>query len=244
MRRLIICSAPRTGSTLLSHLLNHLGVTTAGHELFEPNVVMPKRLPELGLESVAQVEADLADYVRRIHEHWGREDRVLSLKLHWHQLSRWREHGLDLEEHFPGASYVVCTRRNRVAQAVSLLRATQTGSWTNQQPEQAEAEYDFDELLRRVRQVLREEQGWHAYLREAGIEPLRVAYEDLDEDRAATVLLVAEWLGTPLKPSSTRRRLRRLDRSGVGLRRQRGEINQEWEERFYADLVERALAPA
>jgi LPS sulfotransferase NodH len=229
---LIIANTPRSGSTLTSSVLIDTGATSGGHEYFEPAVSMRKfLLPQLGIENLLAVRADLDAYVGRIKQAFARPGTPFCVKIQWRDLIEWQQYGLDLDRHFPGARYVLCTRTNLVAQSVSLLRGLQTGAWSAKGQISGTPQYDFARLLEALGNLVKDEQSWDAYFRERGIEPYPLRYEDLDEDFRGRSLELLDWLGARLGPWR-RWRLR------PQMKKQRDALNREWEDRFYRDLLQ------
>ena len=147
---------------------------------------------------------------------------VFALKTHWtdfHLTMESRGTSPDLW----GAPVVwLRTRRiDRLAQAVSLVRAQQTGQWTHALRVRGEPRYDRDAIRQALRRVEHEESSWDRYFSEHGVSPLEVVYEQLVADHRGTVTAVLAHLGhtgveVPPPP----------------IERQADDLNREWAERF------------
>jgi len=72
--------------------------------------------------------------------------------------------------------------------------------------------------------------AWEPHFQQHGIEPYRLAYEDLDANFQAEAIKVLNWLGVSVGP------LMKL-RLRPSMAKQRDQLNREWEERFYRDLM-------
>jgi LPS sulfotransferase NodH len=229
---LIVCATPRTGSTLLARLLEHHGGCVGGEEFFEHIEVMPtKILPRLGIASVDAVRADLPAYVEAIKRHHAASGKTLCLKLHWTQVSEWQPHGLDLQKMFPGARYLHVRRTNLAAQTASLVRAMQTGAWTADcQTRDQGPQYGFWKFMFEMSALARSGLAWEPYFTEHQIEPYRLVYEDLDSNFQHEAIKLLQWLGMRVGP------LMRL-RLRPSTAKQRDQLNRQWEERFYSDLL-------
>jgi LPS sulfotransferase NodH len=207
------------------------GACTGGEEFFESVATLPGLLPGLGLASVEAAKADLPAYIERLKRAHATPGKRFCVKIQWYQLLEWQPHGLDLQRHFPGARYVVSTRTNLAAQVVSLVRALQTGGWTASNPTRdADPQYGFWKLMYEMSRLVQEEQSWAAYLRERGIEPYPLRYEDLDQDYREESLRLLAWLDVTIGPW----RKRRLK---PPIAKQRDRLNRDWEDRFYRDLT-------
>jgi LPS sulfotransferase NodH len=231
-RPVVICSLGRTGSTLVSAMLQNIGACTGGEEFLEYlGLMQEKFLPAVGLSSLAEVEADLPSYLQRIQKHWGRPGKPFCIKIHWDQLERWQPHGLDLGKQFPDARYIWCTRSNFVAQSVSLFRAMQTGAWTAQHSESTVPEQQgFWRFMYTLSRQVQKHQSWQEYFSARGITPYRAQYEALDADYRQEALKLLDWLEVRVGPLQKRRLKPQLQK-------QRDTLNRDWEDRFYRDLV-------
>lgn len=102
-----------------------------------------------------------------------------------------------------GQTRFVCLRRGDViAQAVSLLRAEQTGVWSGTADERqvptAEPGFDFGQARDLVLQIEDDNAAWEAWFTAEGIQPYRVLYEELDADPVRVASRVLSFLGLDL----------------------------------------------
>lgn len=142
---------------------------------------------------------------------------------------------LEMEAVFPGLKWVYLTRRDKVAQAISLVKAIQTGSWASvEAPQRAEVEYDFFELLARLQAILTEELLWDHYFESRNLPVLRLTYEDFIANPRQMILQVYTHIhleGT-VPPSIDEIVLADL------LKPQRDQLTARWRERFLEDLYQ------
>jgi LPS sulfotransferase NodH len=140
---------------------------------------------------------------------------------------------------FPNVHYVYLTRRDTVAQAVSLWRARQTGEWHRDEfsasAKPAEARYDFDQILACKQTLEADERAWEDYFERGGIEPLRLVYEDIDNGASPFIQAILDSLtqwGAAIP--------RELPIPPTAIRKQRDTVSDEWATRFRAEsaLVE------
>jgi LPS sulfotransferase NodH len=213
-RAYIICATPRTGSTLLCRLLKSAG---AG----DPDSFFGRRfiaewaehwsLPPA--ESMTARDFATAYLDAAIKAGRGGTD-VFGLRL-------MRENVVDLDDFVelvhPGLPagrarfarafgpllYIHLSRADKVAQAVSLVKAEQTGLW-HIAPDGTELErlappqeptYDFERLHREVSELQAFDAEWNAWFAEQGIARHRIAYEDLSADPAGELLRLCAALG-------------------------------------------------
>jgi LPS sulfotransferase NodH len=102
-----------------------------------------------------------------------------------------------LDEIFPKLRIVFVHRRDKVAQAVSLWKAIQSQQWRNGTGDERHGPGEYD--YRAVKHLVDELHGWDArwedWFHATGREPIRIVYEELVEERAATVGRVLDALG-------------------------------------------------
>ncbi|MEV0905674.1 Stf0 family sulfotransferase [Streptomyces hokutonensis] len=239
-----ICATPRTGSSLLLGLLDSTGV--AGH----PQAYF--RSPDEAAWSerwriahTAQHALDYGDFVRAALAAGRTGNGVFGAKLMWGthaelttRLARLHpdlagdELGL-LEREFGTRIRFVHLRRDDVlAQAVSWLRAEQTGVWFiggkgeisgSQGPAGGRPRFDRDAITRTMRTIEEHNAGWERWFEGYGIEPYRIRYEDLSAEPEAVTLRVLDHLGLALPTGG---------RVTPSHQRQADRLNEEWADRY------------
>ena len=106
-----------------------------------------------------------------------------------------------------------------MGQAVSWVRAEQTGYWQRGDTTQADPHFDQDQIDRLVRTIEAHNASWRDWFTEQGVQPHSMTYEDLIEDPHRAVLGLLEQLGVEAPSGWTPRS------SHV---RQADEVNREW----------------
>lgn len=194
----LICSTQRSGSTLLADTL-HMAGAGRPDEFFQ---MTGKSVQEM-LASAWQSAAN----------------GYLGVKIHYYQLAA---HGIVscLPSFFPDAKYISLTRRNVLRQAISLARARQTDAWTSLRSAICEPVFDPRAIDTAVRELLIEVDGWERFYRQHAIRPLRVLYEELDEDFVATLNRVQAFLDLEMRVDLPR------------LKRQADAITEQWVDRW------------
>jgi LPS sulfotransferase NodH len=211
-RSLLLCSSPRSGSTLLAdalHRSDRLGCPT---EYFDPTAAFAACSSRWGT-------TDMRSYVAALHRFRTTDEGLLSAKIHWFQLqwlcrelapsltvgtgARALERAV-LELVFPRCRYVRVVRRDRDRQAVSWAIADQLDRWVHDDPRStatsADFAYDFDAIDDFRRRLDDDEAQWDALLAALGVDVLTVAYEDLLRSYTETVTAVAAHAGVDLAP--------------------------------------------
>ena len=134
---------------------------------------------------------------------------------------------VDWTQALPNLSYVYLERRDRLGQALSWARAIQTSQYRSTHPIMGEPRYDVV-LIRELRDAIEQEYAqWAALFASRGIEPLRIAYEDLVADPQGIVDRVAQLVAVQPAPQIVHAR--------IDLTVQRDRTSDAWRERFLRD---------
>lgn len=168
--RYMIASTPRSGSSLLAMRLWATGRLGAPLEYFNFLNWMPTFQLRLGAPT-------LEDYVRRILALRTSPNGVFGFKVHRTHLEFMR-----LANIWPGLQpdrIVHLVRRDRLAQAVSLVIAGQTGSFSSLDAPRRAPVYDARRIASAIAALDRAEASWRQVLEQAQIPVRRIAYEDL-----------------------------------------------------------------
>ena len=212
----VVCSVPRSGSSLLCDLLANTDLAGAPMEYLDP----------AGIEAFRRswgVGETFDDYLAALFERKTSTNGVFGLKLLFGQLGELG--GRELRAVLPDPRFVYITRRDQVRQAVSFARATQTEQWASDHPEpDVKPVYHRDQIQRMLEWIKRDEGSWELYFAHHSISPLPIVYEDFVESVEQTVLRVMDHIG--------------IDRPGgfqlkpPTIERQADELSDEWVERF------------
>jgi LPS sulfotransferase NodH len=235
----LVCSTPRSGSNLLCEALKNTKLAGRPHQYFW----VPK-VDKWAEKYDLSPETDFVGYVRGVVEKSATSNGVFGLKSMWDFLLAFEQRLRATPEYasFPGAlpellaaifpdlRYVHITRRDKVLQAVSLVRAMQSDLWTSQQQAarvtREELRFDPEAIRAMLRDLEEAEAGWESLFTAAGVEPHRVTYEDLATAYEETAIGVLKYLEIPL-PAKVPFGERKLQKQGDGL-------NEEWAASFRA----------
>ena len=216
--RYVLATVQRTGSTLLADTLWDTGVAGAPMEYFSPGPLVDlfQRLHDAGLWERLQRwrrrrerapvyigepgwgEREVRRYLCLVERARTGSNGLFGLKIHFLQAQRaFFSKGLDLAPFFPGARYVYITRNDQVRQAVSWVRARQSGVWDQRSPrvELAPPSYDFEAIQKRLAVIRSSEASWEDWFAKSGIEPLRICHEQLMAEYELTVRRVLRHIG-------------------------------------------------
>lgn len=225
-RTILVCTHPRSGSTLLGEGLYFAGGLGCPLEYFHAGF-------RPGIASRWGCSA-LADYARAVHRVRTDSTGTLSVKLFWRDVAElaielapgrfgalhdcppeatspetYREIAAVLAPLFPAAEYVHLVRRDRVRQAVSGAAVTQTGIWRQipemgKRVESAPPSFDFATIERLIAYADFCHRHWRGFFAAIGAVPYALAYEDLARDYPATMRGVLDHLGSAAVPTPVR----------------------------------------
>ena len=222
----LICSTPRVGSNLLSSLLNATNRVGHPREYFCPAQIALYGPEHCGFDQVTN-GPELHQYIDAMARAFGR-DGVFGIKAHMHQLRRALALGYDFHGRRPDR-FVFVTRADMIGQALSLVRATQTGAWAAQQPERRAPVFRGDEVRETLQLLLKENAAWDSLFNALDIEPLRLTYEGLCADLGGELGRTLDFLGVPKESVDLQRA---VDLATSYFRPQRDAVTDEWRARY------------
>jgi LPS sulfotransferase NodH len=209
-----ICATPRTGSSLLCGLLESSGV--AGHpESYFRQPDEQSWAARWGIVRSPGGAFSYADYVQAAIAAGRTENGVFAARLMWGTLEEvvgklgtvypdlcGADAGL-LNRAFGHARFVYLRRGDILKQAVSWLRAEQTGVWfetdqSEQEQPEHEPRFDFGRIHELVQLIDEHNMAWQEWFASAGVRPHRVRYEDLDADPVGVTCGILDFLGLEL----------------------------------------------
>lgn len=210
----LLCATPRSGSTLLCGLLASTDV--AGHPESYFRDADKAQWAErwgIGLDPDESFPSDA--YVRAALAAGRTDNGVFGARVMWDSFSALVEqdpHGMGrsrLDECFGPIRFVHLRRRDAVAQAVSRLKAEQTGRWHEPidepigSPDGSSSTFDFPRLRAFVDEVERDNASWDRWFADHAISPHRLWYEDLAAEPVVATTGVLAYLGLSLPPGRT-----------------------------------------
>jgi LPS sulfotransferase NodH len=212
----VICSEPRSGTSFLGELLESTGALGHPLEFFSWPAVRAevRRDPERGLA--------------RMVERASTPNGIYGLKLFSYQFDVMT--GSGWAERLPGLRFVHMERRDLLGQAISYLRAIQTGQYRSTGTPRRPATYDRSAIAAQIAAFATNQARWRRYFARNAIEPLWLVYEEVAADPAAAVAAVARHVGLADAPEP--------DAGGRALAVQRDALSDEWRRRFAAEAAD------
>ena len=184
-------------------------------EYFGYDFTMPQMIVRLRVGS-------LADYVDRILALRTSPNGIFGCHIHWHNFVFAATAGVF--QRMPRLRVIHIERTDRLAQAVSHVKALQTGQWGAGHRAAGQPAYDRDRIASSIKLIDTQNGEWRATFERSRIQPIRVTYESLCADpdgvvgellRRFDALPDPSWR-PPLPP----------------IHRQADAVNREWIERF------------
>lgn len=245
-RVVVIAASPRTGSNLLTSAMRATRCFGTVHEYLNR---VQREMTKGSIRTVELTPRGVASRVKRrvigdpqwrvaYHDHLRRgylsrrlmamsDERnptsdTFTIKLMWGHLGGMMlPSGVDVDVWGVPVTWIHITRSDVVRQAVSWMRANQTGEWVAHRPTDRLAQYDHAAIERLVAQARRENDRWESYFAERGIDPLRIVYEDFVVDYHGTIRRLFDALGRP-----------DLDVPPPQIEQQADELSEEWVRRY------------
>lgn len=241
----VICTSPRSGSTLLCRLLAATGVAGVPESLFhKPSLADWRAYYDLDIADQPEATQRAAIFAAAITTGTGNTP-VFGMRLQRHSFDFFidqlrllhPEPSSDIarfDAAFGQTRFIYLTRANKVAQAISCLKAEQTGLW-HKAPDGKEIErlappalpeYDADAIEAHRATFEQYDTDWQDWFAREGIAPLTLTYDALSEDPQAALARVLEFIGQ--EPSIA-------EAIATPVAKLADATNAEWEARFRAD---------
>lgn len=235
----MLCSTPRTGSTLLCALLAATGRAGVPESYFRAEDI-DARVDDWGLR-LQDGSFDFGEFAASVRNHGTTANGVFGVRIMWGTLAELvgalraaGQTGTDpqvLVRTFGELRFVYLRREDRVAQAVSRLRAEQTGVWHVRgaagasSAEAPGARYDRVAIQGYLEEAVAHDDAWNCWFAEHGLSPLRLTYEDLVSGRDEVLRTLLSHIGVAPPAAPLQVSNRRMADSG----------SLEWCDRFRAE---------
>lgn len=240
----VICTAPRSGSTLLCHLLQGTGRAGVPESYFHSadaqdwyadHGLIPSEYPNEAAIRTAHLE--------QVRKQGSGETGIFGLRLQRHSFDGLMQHLTGLYPRLPGdrqrfeaafgrVLFISLRREDHLDQAISYVRARQSGLW-HKAPDGREIErlsppkdpvYDATAIAAQLAQNQSWDRGWQDWFQREEITPLRITYSQLAADPKAQLNRVLSALGRTAVAEIT-----------IPTARLAGADNRIWAKRFRAE---------
>lgn len=211
----VVASQPRCGSHYLADLLRETGQAGVPLEYFH-TAHWKRWVKRCGQNNPLSA-------FRILCQRRTTPNGVFGVKMHWKQFQLACR--LRLEDEFAQSPFIQITRDDLLGQAISLVIASQTGAWIHEHQAQRSPEYSFDAIQQAVGRLIVERGNWDRFFAATGIQPLRISYENLTDDRDPTMQRVCRHIGIDWDVTEP-----------AGTRVQRTGRSDEWRDRYLQTL--------
>lgn len=233
----VVCATHRSGSSLLCQSLWHTAHAGLPEEFFSPKHSV-RKANDYGLTSPEQ---NFARYLRDVIDRRQTANGVFGAKLMWSQTPHLLESvGANnppqlfdtLQSFLPGIRFIWNTRRDKLRQAISFLKAKQTSIFSSQQLHRGRTprgapQYDRQKIGQMLRRLEEEDRQWQRWFQGQGLKPLVVEYETFATDPETHTREILSYLEIELPVGFQSYPLTQT--------RMADEINEEWCARYQAE---------
>jgi len=219
----IICATPRSGTTLLCDLLADTGVAGRPDSFFR---IQSRRWWAQYLNvSVADWTDEYTfekSYLSAVLQEGTAGTQIFGMRLMWRDFDSLSKR---LSQLYPGlpseracfqaalgpTCFVHLSRKDKVAQAVSRIKAEQSGLWhidadgnerERVKPGQAPV-YDAQILSEQMAECEKHDEAWLNWFVQHKIQPVRITYEALSDNPQTTLAIVLSALGQDIEIAET-----------------------------------------
>ena len=232
-KTLIICFTPRSGSSLLTELIQQTGRLGHAGEFLNPEFI-PKILQSSPASSPYE-------HLVRVLNHTKSRNGVASIEVTWFHLALFFQSlAIDpMTRQMPwpldsSSYFVYLNRDNFVAQAISLYKATESGLFHatqigkgDQHAEHSKLKFDSEKIKHWCEHLLQQEFGFEKWFVAHGIHPLRLRYEEFIENKKISISLIGDYIG-----EDVRKELMSSDENNTGHKKLSDSLSADFEKRF------------
>jgi LPS sulfotransferase NodH len=213
-KTLIVAYEERSGSEWLCEMLSATGLLGRPAEMLNTEVIR---------RFVVDYPEEVSDQISIAKIVSTTANGCFSIKLNPWLFDRISQND-DWLNYFPSPQFVRISRADLLGQAISLVRARQTGKWIASHDENGALVFDESAIALAIKEIVRNRARWDAYFGRNAIEPLCVKYEDLQRKPNGIISDIGLLMGERIKTY----RFKVSGKLGV----QRDELSSEWKDRF------------
>ena len=242
----VICTSPRSGSTLLCQLLDQAG--NAGHpdsHFHQPDFEKWLSYYSFRTDQFSVHNDALKAIFQAAHARGKGKSDIFGLRLQRPSFDFFAEQLSLLHPSMPddksrinavfgNTLFIHLTRQNKLDQAVSYVKARQSGLWhlaadgteLERLSEPKEPRYDSASIAAQLALFEQMEAEWNAWFHREGITPLRITYDELAAVPCRTLSRILKTLGLayPQRNEITPPTAKMADAT-----------NKDWVERFLSE---------
>ena len=214
-----VASSYRCGSQYLCSRLWQTGVLGAPSEVLSPTNEMRIFMNRFKTSSPAE-------YVATLVERRTSKNGVFAMKAHFHHFEAFLRGYPSLLQVLSPMTFIYISREDKIAQAVSMAKALQTGRWTSRMAAEpvSPLQYDREMIANCLEDIKQQDLNWRRWFETHNVTPFQVTYNEVATDADRVVRNIVELLG-----------VQNDERVAVNVppvKKQGDETNREWIERF------------
>ncbi len=224
--RYLICSTPRSGSTMLTRILTQTELAGCPEEYLRHDRIgqWTKRFKTNKLNFLS--------YIEEIEKHRTSSNGIFGLKLHYRDYSRLFS---SLSKQKVGERWLAShhtiffvRRRNKLEQAISLYKAVKSKTWSidasiKETKQTAKASlFEPEKISFLIKQILEEEENWIKLLTHLKMDYHEIWYETLTKNTDLTTRQALKLIGIDHSQLATINIMtkRQSDKDSLSLKRQ------------------------
>jgi LPS sulfotransferase NodH/SAM-dependent methyltransferase len=191
----VVASTDRSGSTFLCSMLWRTGVLGAPAEYW--NYRNRAKSKTIGIQMMERLgSSSPADYLTKLLACRTSANGVFGVNAHYFDFEEALNRFPKILERLSPLTYIYIRREDKLAQAVSMVKATQTGAWVSLANRKTEyLHYDRDLISSCLTFIEQQDRGWSRWFESHQIAPFVVIYESLAAHPAIIVRSIVELLG-------------------------------------------------
>jgi len=182
-----ICMTPRSGSTLLTNMLQQTGLLGYPNEWFNPDSI-PKWIEKFNAKNIMEY----VDCLRRYHTSYN---GIFGCELPYFHMKMLFEL-LTIQQVFDKEPiWFYLRRKNIVLQGISLYRSVESGYFHSVQEENQSKQkfnnisYNEEKIKHWTNHILEIEQKFDLFFKDNSISPIHIYYEDIIDNKQNTINL-------------------------------------------------------
>ena len=179
----LICTTPRSGSNLLSALLESSGMMGQPSEYLNHTGTIPTLAKKHNLIDTNSTII-LRKYLDFVIHNRSSANNVCGIKLFFNQLERFLDFP-EMREILQQCHFIFLTRKDLVAQAVSMYIATETNIWKSMKEDKSSRDFvEYNELKINsiLENLIKQNNKWSEFFGVNKLNYLEVNYEEILEN--------------------------------------------------------------
>jgi trehalose 2-sulfotransferase len=238
----LLCATHRTGSNLLEQFIKAARHAGYPREFYSP--VLSQQLAERG--GLPDPTVDFWGYYDGILPLGQTSNGVFAAKIMWRHMAITHERmapsgrvgatpWASILMLHPNPKVVWVTRRDKVRQAISMVRAKQTGVYSTIHVDRGRKKaippgaYDYEQIRFHVDKLTVEDAAWGELFTREGVTHRQVVFEEFIRDPEAETIRLFAAIGLPIPEGWAR--------PEIAIRKQSDAISEEWYQRYKEDDV-------